>query len=341
VISFRFHVVSITAVFLAIAIGVVVGSTFVDRAIVDGLRDRIETVEDNLDDRLVQIDRLNDEVDRLNDVADTSAPFAVSGRLADRHVLVLAVRGVDDEPARRFVDLAVQAGATAPGILWVEPRWALEGDDEGTVARQLASLVGSASSSPDVVRSIVWDAAVEELAGPVLPPEQDEPAATTTTAPDGTTTTTEPRVAEITVLTALVDGGFLSFEPAREGAALDDVADTSPALVAVTGPRGDTLLQPLLQPLVSVILANRLPVVVAEAFVEPGDDEADAPERGETALAAVPQGGTAQVSVVDHFEQPIGQVAAVLAAADAFHAVSGHYGFGDGAASLLPTWTPL
>ena len=38
-ISFRFHVVSITAVFLAIAIGVVVGSTYVDGAIVDGLRE--------------------------------------------------------------------------------------------------------------------------------------------------------------------------------------------------------------------------------------------------------------------------------------------------------------
>ena len=50
-ISFRFHVVSITAVFLAIAIGVVVGTTYVDGAVVDGLRNRIDTVEKNLDDR--------------------------------------------------------------------------------------------------------------------------------------------------------------------------------------------------------------------------------------------------------------------------------------------------
>ena len=45
-ISFRFHVVSITAVFLAIAIGIVVGSTYVDELTVDQLRSRIETVED-------------------------------------------------------------------------------------------------------------------------------------------------------------------------------------------------------------------------------------------------------------------------------------------------------
>ena len=50
-ISFRFHVVSITAVFLAIAIGVVVGSTYVDRAIVESLQNRIDSVSSNLDQR--------------------------------------------------------------------------------------------------------------------------------------------------------------------------------------------------------------------------------------------------------------------------------------------------
>jgi hypothetical protein len=129
VISFRFHVVSITAVFLAIAIGVVVGSTYVDRAIVGNLERRIETVRGNLDDRLDETERLGGQLDDMNEYADASAAFAVSGRLEDDTALVLAVRGVDDEPVQRALDLAAQAGATAPGVLWVEPRWALE--DEG------------------------------------------------------------------------------------------------------------------------------------------------------------------------------------------------------------------
>jgi len=61
-ISFRFHVVSITAVFLAIAIGVVVGTTYVDGAVVDGLRNRIDSVEGNLDDRRAENDRLESEL---------------------------------------------------------------------------------------------------------------------------------------------------------------------------------------------------------------------------------------------------------------------------------------
>ena len=50
-ISFRFHVVSLTAVFLAIAIGVIVGTTYVDRAVVENLEHRIDTVSENLDER--------------------------------------------------------------------------------------------------------------------------------------------------------------------------------------------------------------------------------------------------------------------------------------------------
>ena len=41
-INFRFHIVSLIAVFLALALGVVMGSTVIDRAIVDGLHDRID-----------------------------------------------------------------------------------------------------------------------------------------------------------------------------------------------------------------------------------------------------------------------------------------------------------
>ncbi|MSZ30566.1 MAG: copper transporter, partial [Actinobacteria bacterium] len=48
-INFRFHVVSIVAVFLSLALGIMIGSTVVDRAIVASLRNQIERVEANAD----------------------------------------------------------------------------------------------------------------------------------------------------------------------------------------------------------------------------------------------------------------------------------------------------
>ena len=69
-ISFRFHVVSITAIFLAIAIGVVVGSTYVDGAVVDRLERQIRTVEDNVAEVREENSRLEDQLETTREYVD-------------------------------------------------------------------------------------------------------------------------------------------------------------------------------------------------------------------------------------------------------------------------------
>ena len=49
-VNFRFHVVSIIAIFLAIAIGTVMGATFVGRGVIDNLQGRIDKVENSRND---------------------------------------------------------------------------------------------------------------------------------------------------------------------------------------------------------------------------------------------------------------------------------------------------
>ena len=49
-INIRYHVYSLVAVFLALAIGVAVGSTVVQRSVVDNLRSTQGRIEQNLDD---------------------------------------------------------------------------------------------------------------------------------------------------------------------------------------------------------------------------------------------------------------------------------------------------
>jgi hypothetical protein len=92
-ISFRFHVVSITAVFLAIAIGVVIGSTYVDDGVVTPLRNRIDTVNERADEARAENERLEGELATARDVIGLSADYAVSDRLTDVPVALLAVRG--------------------------------------------------------------------------------------------------------------------------------------------------------------------------------------------------------------------------------------------------------
>ncbi len=42
-INFRFHVVSLIAIFLALALGVVIGAGVIDRGVVDALDSRLDT----------------------------------------------------------------------------------------------------------------------------------------------------------------------------------------------------------------------------------------------------------------------------------------------------------
>ncbi|MFN8028596.1 MAG: copper transporter, partial [Acidimicrobiia bacterium] len=44
-INFRFHVVSLIAIFLALALGVVIGAGVIDRGVVNTLNDRLDSVE--------------------------------------------------------------------------------------------------------------------------------------------------------------------------------------------------------------------------------------------------------------------------------------------------------
>ena len=65
-INFRFHVVSLIAIFLALALGVVIGAGVIDRGIVDTLDTRLDRVE-------AKSERINDDNDRLTDENDQLA----------------------------------------------------------------------------------------------------------------------------------------------------------------------------------------------------------------------------------------------------------------------------
>ena len=218
-ISFRFHVVSITAVFLAIAIGVVVGTTYVDGAVVDGLRNRIDSVEQNLDDRKAENDRMEAELGLAGSYIDASADFAVTDRLTDVPVLVLAARGVDEAAVERTVALTRTAGALTPGVVWLEPSWNLENDDDRAA---LADIIGAdAEDAPEDLTAAAWTAVAAELS---LPGEEATPNATPPPS----------------VLEPLVDAGFLSVDALDDDStALADLAGTQPRVLVVTGTRAE------------------------------------------------------------------------------------------------------
>ena len=144
-ISFRFHIVSIVAVFLALAIGIVVGSTVIDRAIVEGLRNRVDEVRDNLDERQAANDALQAQVDDLEAFANDAAAITVDGRLTDTVAVVVTDEGVDRDPVDRTIELLGQAGSTVRGVLTVDSSWVLEDPEQMAALAEVVDLDAEAT----------------------------------------------------------------------------------------------------------------------------------------------------------------------------------------------------
>lgn len=116
-ISLRYHVISIAAVFLALAVGVVLGSTTLSRSLLSGLNNENEGLAaqvNNLEnDKNAQAARLVD----ADSFATSVGPLAVQGQLAQRTVVLITT--ADARPADRdaIKTLVANAGGTVTGEL--------------------------------------------------------------------------------------------------------------------------------------------------------------------------------------------------------------------------------
>lgn len=116
-INFRYHLVSLVAVFLALSIGIVMGSTVIDRAIVDSLRSQIKTAEKNSIERKIENDQLKETLNGAESQITSLGAFAVQGSLADQNVYVLTVGDVSDTTRVETLELLATSGSRVPSVI--------------------------------------------------------------------------------------------------------------------------------------------------------------------------------------------------------------------------------
>jgi len=347
VINLRYHIVSITAVFLALGIGLAFGAAFIDRATVGQLERNLNRIEDDnsrLESENARLQDQHDAVEAIDDeLRQNGLTEMVAGKLAGVPVLTLAVRGADENAVDAASAATTAAGARSAGVLWLTERFAL--DDQSEVD-DLAEALGVSSGSADGLRRTVRRQLGTLLARAALPagggqvePDFDIPSTEGAIAPTG--------IPEL--LQRLVDAGFLDYEPPAAG--VPEAALFEPGaglrMLAVSGegavvPDADLLVPILSQVSSSATTGEPGPVAVAaqrgpafDAAPADGDDPAAArvafvgPIRDDDELRA-------RVSTVDDLESYAGLVAAVLALEHGAFGQYGHYGVGEGAQSLLP-----
>lgn len=346
-INLRYHIVSLTAVFLAIGIGLTLGSTFLDRATVENLNGQLESLEGRLQDREEQINSLEAELEAaalLSTSLDEQATGLLAGRLEGVPVVVLAARGVEESDLQGAVQTLVVSGADVQGMWWLTDRFAL--DDEGEV-NDLALLLDETSTDPSRLRRILITRLgsllrADQLTGDQPAPDDaagDQPDTEESadgsanevdpgTAPDGADVDADSTVG---LLTALVEAGFVEFEAVPGGPESPTYAPGTRLLVAggSTSVPDDLVLVPLVERMVRVS-PEPVSMVVGSARSGRGDiSDAVAVIRQDDELREL-------VPTVDSLEHFHGWAAMVLALEDIGVGTVGHYGLDESATRLLP-----
>ena len=124
-INFRFHLVSLIAVFLALGLGMLVGSTVVDPVIFDRLDREISSVSHESSQIKSDNGALQDQLTKLNDFLKKSAAYTVQQRLISAPIAIIAEKGIDTGAVNAVLAQVRAAGADVPGVLWLDDKWKL------------------------------------------------------------------------------------------------------------------------------------------------------------------------------------------------------------------------
>jgi hypothetical protein len=315
VINFRFHLVSLVAVFLALALGVVMGSTVIDRAIVDRLSSQIDSVKKRADEQRAENRTLRDQMKGLETFIAQSQPQVTARRLNQVPVTIVAVRGVPAEDVKGAYDVLRSAGALVSGVLWVEDGFSAS---DPAARTKLVQAMGDSGLATDDLRQVALESLGHRLAA-------------------GPRVTTESSTSDsgLDTLVALADAGLVSFDTMGGGAVdLESWPSTGSRTLVIDGTQAHPLPGTMTIPILRAAAAAGGRLALAEVFRPTATIKArGAVVRGvrdDAALSRV-------VSTVDDLDDTRGQVALTLAVQELGTDRAGHYGEGPGASSQLPT----
>jgi hypothetical protein len=115
VISFRYHLVSLVAVFLALALGIVVGTTALNGPITTDLRKQVNTLRSDRTTLANQVKALQARVDDSEQFAATYGSQLVAGTLKSQNVLIVAMPGAGASVLDSITAQVTAGGAKVTG----------------------------------------------------------------------------------------------------------------------------------------------------------------------------------------------------------------------------------
>jgi Copper transport outer membrane protein, MctB len=302
VISWRYHVVTIAGILLALGLGILAGTSVIGDRFADSLNRRYDEM----------VEQRNGERERANQLAallNEAVPLLTAGKLDAVPVVLVTMEGLDGElvdTARRSLE---NAGAEVRATLILGRGLSAGQSDEQDAA--LAEALELSPSTPEELAADAAAAVADRLSGAIVPDEAD---------------------ADGDLLRRLRDAQFLGTDASNGD--LADVGGDGQAIMVVTDGDGanesspDRFLLPFLRGLVQAGSA----VAVGE-----GRDSGYGLVTAIHDDGAIPQ---ERAVTVDDLDVAAGEIALVLGLDRLIEVPDGGGRYGIGGDSLLPTPTP-
>jgi copper transport outer membrane protein MctB len=359
VIDFRYHVVSIVAIFLALTVGLVIGASILSKGVADSLKASLTERNNQIKSQQSQINDLKSQMDQQDKYITDTANELTSGKLGGLCVTLVEIAGADSNAyAATRTMIQKQAGATVCSEIMINAMFTVSGSQTeltallqehtpsgqtltGSLAQRGAELVGEALTTYQDVGAVAQTA--NPTATPTAPAtakstakahtsESPSVGATGTPSPGGTTGATMTAGQALGTLDDFQSAGLITI-------LTQPVSGDQPSLAYVQAPST-----------ANTDAENQTYVSLAESLRKGGagtvvGGSGQSASTGGLVYAIVNDStATREIGTVDDTDVTMGQVASVFSlAAEAQggeDTAAGHYGTGANNDGPVPPITP-
>jgi hypothetical protein len=309
-IDFRYHLISLIAVILALALGIVAGSGFIGGPLLNRLEREVDDLRESNDERLARIAELEGDIDQSETFARLVGDYLVGGALEDSRVVVFQFDDSDGDLVDGVKRALLDAGAEISSEITLSQKFALS--TQPTVD-ELALILGSVETRPETLRAETAAILGDRSASAAVETQGDQPSSGAAAE----------RLAAL--LDSLESAGFVGVEMPGDGPAVPP--DASFVVIGGDETAGEYEPGSFTVGLVEALADRGAPAVVAESRTSSWE-----------LVVAIRQDVEARglATTVDNAETTIGRIATVLGLAQAQNGRIGHFGFGTGRTAVIP-----
>ncbi len=325
-IDFRYHLVSIVAVFLALAIGIVVGAVALTPKVANKLNSESQSVAKRNALLFAQNGQLKQQISADNAFAQASSGVLLAHLLEGEKVVLVTAPGADTATVNGISAALSRSGADVTGTVSLAPQFFdVTATNESSLTNTAGQLAPAGVSTSDPASAqIPGQQVASKVIAAALMDKFDLPSLTTRQANS--------------ILTGFGDEGFLQVSNGNGGTSVTGQAAMAVVVEPGSVPANASSLSPANLALIDLTHDLEL---TGKAALLAGSLQGSA---AGSAIDAVTSGGAGfSLTTVDDADSAVGQVIVVQALRDLLgpHATTTPYGVGSGTVpSPAPTATP-